>query len=138
MQERNRFLRGLIAWSGFKSVGIEIERPERFAGKSKAYSLQVLDLAVKGILAHYMVPLRLVYLFGLGLSLLSLFSLLPMATLWILNGVPFAGFGTLVTLGLFLFSTGVFMLGILSEYVALIYQQVKGRHNYIVSQVKRK
>jgi dolichol-phosphate mannosyltransferase len=137
MKERNRFLRGLIAWSGFKSIGIELERPERFAGHSKAYSFQVIDLAIKGILAHSMIPLRLVSLFGLGVSFFSLVSLIPMVALWVFYGVPFTGFGTLVTLVLFLFSAGIFMLGILCEYIALIYQEVKARPNYIVSQVLR-
>lgn len=138
MRERNRFLRGLVAWSGFKSIGLAMERPERFAGDSKAYSFQVVDLAIKGILAHSMIPLRLVSLFGLGLSLISILSFFPMLILWIVIGVPFAGFGTLVTLILFLFSAGIFMMGILSEYIGLIYQEVKERPNYIVSKVERK
>jgi dolichol-phosphate mannosyltransferase len=137
MRERNRFLRGLVAWSGFRSIGIPLVRPERYAGKSKAYSFQVLDLAIKGILAHSMVPLRMVSIFGMGLSLLSIASFFPMLILWIFVGVPFAGFGTLVTLTLFLFSAGIFMMGILSEYIGLIYQEVKERPNYIVSQVIR-
>lgn len=137
MRERNRFLRGLVAWSGFKSIGIPLERPERYAGKSKAYSFEVLDLAIKGILAHSMIPLRIVSLFGMGLSLLSILSFFPMLILWVFVGVPFAGFGTLVTLILFLFSAGIFMMGILSEYIGLIYQEVKERPNYIVSQVVR-
>jgi dolichol-phosphate mannosyltransferase len=137
MRERNRFLRGLVAWSGFRSIGIPFVRPERYAGKSKAYSFQVLDLAIKGILAHSMMPLRVVSIFGIGLSLLSIVSFFPMLILWIFVGVPFAGFGTLVTLILFLFSVGIFMMGILSEYIGLIYQEVKERPNYIVSQVVR-
>lgn len=137
MRERNRFLRGLVAWSGFKSIGLAMARPERFAGDSKAYSFQVVDLALKGILAHSMVPLRVVSALGLSLSLISIISFFPMLLLWIVVGVPFAGFGTLVTLILFLFSTGIFMMGILSEYIGLIYQEVKERPNYIVSQVVR-
>lgn len=137
MRERNRFLRGLVAWSGFKSIGIPLERPERYAGSSKAYSLQVFDLAIKGILAHSMVPLRVVSIVGMILSFFSIASFLPMLLLWIIVGVPFAGFGTLVTLIIFLFSTGIFMMGILSEYIGLIYQEVKERPNYIVSRVLR-
>ncbi|NBU60899.1 MAG: glycosyltransferase, partial [Actinobacteria bacterium] len=49
MNERNRFVRGLVAWVGFKSIGIEAQRPERFGGESKAHSLKVIDLAFKGI-----------------------------------------------------------------------------------------
>lgn len=137
MNERNRFLRGLIAWSGFKSIGLPMERPERFAGSSKAYSFEVLDLAIKGILAHSMIPLRFVSIFGMSLSLISFLSFFPMLLLWIVRGVPFAGFGTIVTLTLFLFSAGIFMIGILSEYVGLIYQEVKARPNFIISEIIR-
>ena len=52
MQERNRFVRGLFAWVGYKSIGVEHVRPPRFGGESKAYTLKVLDLAFKGIFAH--------------------------------------------------------------------------------------
>lgn len=52
MDERNRFVRGLFAWVGFRSTGIEAERPPRFAGQSGAHSLKVIDLALKGIFAH--------------------------------------------------------------------------------------
>ena len=52
MDERNRFVRGLFSWVGFKSIGLPMVRPPRFAGESKAYSFGVIDLAFKGIFAH--------------------------------------------------------------------------------------
>ena len=64
MQERNRFVRGLFAWAGYKSIGIPHERPPRFGGESKAHSFKVLDLAFKGIFAHSYVPLRLITVTG--------------------------------------------------------------------------
>ena len=64
MDERNRFVRGLFSWVGFKSIGLPMERPPRFAGESKAYSFGVIDLAFKGIFAHSYVPLRLITLTG--------------------------------------------------------------------------
>ena len=133
MEERNRFIRGLAAWVGFESIGIAMERPPRFGGESKAYSFHVIELAFKGIFAHSYVPLRLITLLGVTLSISSFLILLVLIVTWLTRGVPFAGFGTIVTLIIFLFGVMVFMIGIVSEYVGLIYEEVKGRPNFIVS-----
>ncbi len=135
MTERNRFVRGLFAWVGFKSVGIPMERPPRFGGVSNAPTLKVIDLAFKGIFANSYKPLKLITIFGLALSSLSFVAIIPLAILWFTGGVPFAGFGTLVTLFLFVLGILSLMLGILSEYVGLIYEEVKLRPNFIVSEI---
>lgn len=134
MQERNRFVRGLFAWVGYKSIGIPMDREERFAGKSNAHSLQVIDLAVKGIFAHSYKPLKIITLFGVFLSALSFFSIIPLAVVWFTQGVPFAGFGTLISLLLLLISFLFLFLGIIGEYVGLIYEEVKARPNFLVSE----
>ena len=134
MTERNRFVRGLFAWAGFKSIGVPMERPPRFGGVSNAHSMKVLDLAFKGIFAHSYKPLRLITVFGFVLSALAFISIVPLFFLWLFVGVPFAGFGTLVGLFLLVFGIVSLMLGILSEYVGLIYEEVKSRPNYVVSE----
>ena len=137
MTERNRFVRGLFAWVGFKSIGVPMVRPPRFGGVSNAHTFKVIDLAFKGIFANSYKPLRFITLFGISLSVISILSILPLSFLWIFSGVPFAGFGTIVAL--FLLALGIlsFMLGVLSEYVGLIYEEVKGRPNFIVSRTLR-
>lgn len=135
MTERNRFVRGLFAWSGFKSIGIEMERAPRFAGISNAHTLKVLDLAFKGIFAHSYKPLKLITLAGFFFSFISLFSIVPLSYLWIIKGVPFAGFGTLISLILLVVSFLFVFLGIIGEYIGLIYEEVKQRPNYVVSEV---
>ncbi len=60
MQERNRFMRGLFAWVGFRSTGIEAERAPREAGVSGAHTFKVIDLALKGVMAHSYVPLKII------------------------------------------------------------------------------
>jgi len=132
MEERNRFIRGLFAWSGFRSVGIEHKREPLFGGVSNAHSLKVIDLALKGIFAHSYVPLKLISLFGAALSLLSFIVLVALSLRFLFLGVPFAGFGTIVGLILLLFGFLFTMLGIVSEYVGLIYEEVKQRPNYVV------
>ena len=134
MTERNRFVRGLFAWAGFKSIGIPMERPPRFGGVSNAHSLKVIDLAFKGIFAHSYKPLRLITVFGLVLSAISFLTIIPLAIIWITSGVPFAGFGTIVSLFLFVLGILSLMIGILSEYIGLIYEEVKARPNYVVSE----
>jgi dolichol-phosphate mannosyltransferase len=134
MTERNRFVRGLFAWAGFKSIGIPMERPPRFGGVSNAHTFKVLDLAFKGIFAHSYKPLRLITVFGFVLCITAFLSIFPLLFIWVVYGVPFAGFGSLVALFLLILGTVSLMLGILSEYVGLIYEEVKGRPNYLVSE----
>ncbi len=132
MQERNRFVRGLFAWVGFSSVGIERARAPRTGGVSGAHTFSVIDLAFKGIFAHSYKPLRLISLFGLLLSGLSFLAIIVFAIRFLVDGVPFAGFGTIVCLFLLMFGFLFTMLGIVSEYVGLIYEEVKQRPNFVV------
>jgi dolichol-phosphate mannosyltransferase len=134
MTERNRFVRGLFAWVGFRSIGIPMERPARFGGVSNAHTLKVIDLAFKGIFAHSYKPLRLITIFGIVLSAISFLTIIPLAAIWVISGVPFAGFGTIVSLFLFVLGILSLMIGILSEYIGLIYEEVKARPNYVVSE----
>ncbi|MDQ3493300.1 MAG: glycosyltransferase family 2 protein [Chloroflexota bacterium] len=134
MDERNRFLRGLFAWVGFRSIGVPHARPPRVAGVSNAHTFKVLDLALKGIFAHSYVLLKLISLVGLTLSALSAVALVMLTVRFILFGVPFAGFGTIVCLVILLFGFLFTMLGVMSEYVGLIYEEVKQRPNFVVRQ----
>lgn len=133
MGERNRFIRGLFGWVGFKSIAVELSRPPRFAGESNAHTSVVLDLAIKGILSNSYKPLKLISTLGLSLSLLSILLLPGFAIFWVIAGVPFSGFGTLVALNLVTFSLIIGAIGILAEYLALNYEEVKGRPSYVVS-----
>jgi len=133
MSERNRFVRGLFAWVGFKSIGIPMARHSRFGGKSNARTFGVIDLAFKGIFANSYKPLKLISISGVLISGISFLTLIPLAFLWIFKGVPFAGFGTIVSFSLLVLGFLSLMLGILSEYVGLIYEEVKQRPNYIIS-----
>jgi len=135
MNERNRFVRGLVAWVGFKSIGIEAERPERFGGESKAHSLKVIDLALKGIFSHSYIPLKMITATGVAISLTSFIALVVCVVTWVTVGVPFAGFGTIVSVIVLAFGSITFMLGIIAEYLGLIYEEVKGRPNFVVTEL---
>ena len=134
MNERNRFVRGLFAWVGFKSIGIPMDRPERYAGKSNADTFKVLELAIKGLFAHSYKPLRFVSVAGLVISIASLLAIVVLSILAVFSGVPFAGFGTIVALIIGGFGFQTLLLGIVSEYLGLVYEESKGRPNFIVSE----
>jgi polyisoprenyl-phosphate glycosyltransferase len=132
MQERNRFMRGLFSWVGFKTAGVEHERVPRHAGESKAYTFGVLGFAVRGILAHSYMPLRIISGVGIALSGLSAVALVVLALRFIFVGVPFPGFGTLISVMILMFGLLFSILGVLAEYIGLIYEEVKQRPNYVV------
>lgn len=134
LNEKNRFIRGMSAWVGFKSVGIVIKRPPRFAGSSKAFTWKVIDFAFKGIFAYSYVPLRLITITGFLLFFASILALIGLTSFWLIRGVPFPGYGSLFSLILLVWAGITLMIGILSEYVGLIYEEVKNRPNYIVSE----
>ena len=137
LREQNRFLRGLIAWTGFNSTYIEIERPRRFGGDSKFLQFKlsrVIHWAVKAILAHTSAPLLWISLIGIFSGLVSAIATLALSVLWFAFGVPFAGFGTIVGVATLGFSLVLFSLGIMSQYLALIYDEVKQRPLYLVQE----
>ena len=114
LKERNRFLRGMTAWVGFKSVGIVIQRPPRFAGESKAFTWKVIDFAFKGIFAYSYKPLRLITISGFVLFTFSILSLIGLTAFWLIRGVPFPGFGSLFALIVLVWGGIALMIGILS------------------------
>lgn len=134
MDERNRFVRGLFSWVGFKSKGIPMVRPPRFGGVSNAHTFKVIDLAFKGIFAHSYVPLRFISFVGFIMSAIALVTLIVSTISFIFFGVPFSGFGTLTSIMLIGFGLLALLLGVIGEYIGLIYEEVKRRPNFVVSQ----
>jgi len=134
MDERNRFMRGIFVWVGFKSIGLKFERNKRFAGKSHAHFNGVLQLAIQGIFAFSYVPIRFIAVLGFVISGISLVDLLFTVIKVLVKGVPFPGYGTIVSLMLLMFGFLFLILGVLGQYIAQIYEEVKARPNYIVKE----
>lgn len=132
MNEHNRFMRGMFYWVGFRSKGIEHARRPRFAGESKANTRTVLALAIKGILSYSYIPLRAITYMGMAVSLGAFLLLFYIVFRAIFHGVPFAGYGTIMGVMLLMFGFLFTMLGVVAEYVGLIYEEVKQRPNFIV------
>lgn len=134
--ERNRYLRGLRAWSGFKQVGIEVERRERIKGTSKYSFLKLLRLSFDGICSFSTVPLRLAVFLGSIGVLISFFYLAYTFFALIVLGTPPPGFTAIVLLLSFVSSLQLLSLGILGEYIAKIYHESKMRPLYVIDRVK--
>jgi glycosyltransferase involved in cell wall biosynthesis len=134
MHERNRFMRGMFFWSGFRSVGVEHERPPRFAGESKAGTAAMIAFALRSILSFSYFPLRLITYMGLTISALSIPMLIYIIIRVLLGIYVTPGFGTVMVVMLLMFGFLFTMLGVVAEYIGLIYDEVKQRPNFIVSE----
>ena len=132
MQERNVFFRGMTAWLGFTTVRIPFEVARRAAGKSSWSYLKRLRLAVTGMTAFSSFPLQLITLAG---ALFFIFAVvLGAQTLYLkLAGRSVSGFATVILLELIIGSSLMISLGIVGEYLARIYEEVKGRPRYVVT-----
>lgn len=134
-RERHRYLRGLRTLVGYRQVGIEVEREARHAGTSRYGFRGLVRLALNGLFAFSVVPIRLATLIGafaIGGSLLYAFY-----ALWahlVLQQTP-QGFTTLILAMVFLAGVQLLFLGIIGEYVGRIYEEAKGRPIYIVDRI---
>jgi dolichol-phosphate mannosyltransferase len=134
MPERNRFVRGLRAWAGFRQTGLPYERHARAAGDIKYTLRRLLRLALDGILSFSTVPLRLASLLGLVVALASAagivftFAQRVFSETFARIGLgPVPGFATIVISVLFLGGVQLMCIGILGEYLGRIYDEVKRR-----------
>lgn len=134
MHEKNRMLRAMWGWLGFNSTGIEYTRPPRHGGKSTYHIVGNILFALHGIMSSTTTPLKIIPIFGLALSSFSFVMLFGFVIRWLVAGVPFGGFGTIVALMLLLFGLLFLLLGMLSEYVGIIYQEVRNRPSFVASE----
>lgn len=138
MPERNRFVRGIRSWVGFKQVGVPYERQARHAGKPKYTFRKLLYLALDGLISFSHMPLRIITVMGFTVSLLSflvaLFYLVKKFTI----GVGVAGFTTLVVSIFFLAGIQLMTIGVIGEYIGRISDEVKHRPLYVARRVTRR
>lgn len=132
MPERNKFLRGIVIWTGFSQTGVSFNRSKRFAGDSKADFMTVLKVALNGIFSFSYAPLKIVTVMGFLLSLSSFTMIIVQIGLFMILGRGAPGISTIVVLISFLFGMLFLILGVIGEYLSRIYDEVKGRPNFIV------
>ncbi len=134
LPERNRFIRGLRSWVGFKHIGIEYERSARYAGISKYTLSKLFKLAFDGIFSFSYVPLQIMFYAGLSsltLSILGIFLAVYFKFFTsYYNQVP--GFATTIILVMFMGGLQLFSIGIMGEYMRRMYEEIKQRPQYII------
>jgi len=131
MQERNKFLRGLIGWTGFKQVGISYQRDSRHAGTTNYTLRKMLKLAFDGIFSFSYAPLRLATAIGLIISVCS-FILILWALIVRYWEVSVPGWASLMIVVSFIGGVQLLTLGIIGEYLGRIYDEVKARPLYLL------
>jgi polyisoprenyl-phosphate glycosyltransferase len=138
MPEHHRYLRGIRSWVGFRQVGISVERAERHSGRSKYSLMRLMKLAADGVFAFSIVPIRAAGLVGAFVVFLSmLYVAYAVYAKLFLQKSP-QGFTALLVAVTFLSGIVLFFLGIIGEYVGRIYEETKGRPQYIVGRIVRR
>ncbi|MGB4211799.1 glycosyltransferase family 2 protein [Zwartia sp.] len=134
LPERNRFMKGLYAWVGFNTEAIQYVPDARLHGESRFNGLTLLRLALAGLMSFTTWPLRLVSLLGFMVSICSFVYGLFIVIEYLLYKNPVDGWPTIVTVLLFFSGINLMSLGVVGEYIAGIFDEVKGRPLYIVRQ----
>lgn len=134
LRERHRFVRGMIPWVGFRSAPLEYDRDERFAGETKYPLRKMLAFATNAILSFSKKPLTLAIRLGFMTILVGVILGLYVLYLKLFTSIPVPGI-TAVLLSIVVFSgVQIMLIGIVGEYIARIFEEVKGRPLYLVAE----
>ena len=137
MPERNRYIRGLRAWIGWKQTAVKFDRDPRFAGEVKYTFSKSFALGINGLISFSKVPLRLSTYVGLLAAIASLFmGILVLYWRLFYPQSPLTGLATIMMAIFFLGAVQLVSIGILGEYVGRIYEEVKGRPLYTLSEIE--
>jgi len=135
MPEKCRFVRGLRSWVGFRQVGVPYEREARQAGDSKYSYVRLFKLAMDGIIAYSVIPLRIAVWLGILSSLVGmLYFVYVLFTKLVLNANP-PGWSSLASIILLMGGMQLVVMGIIGEYIGRVFDEVKGRPTYIIDEI---
>ncbi len=134
MRERHRFLRGMSSWIGFKQIGVNYKRAARYAGSTKYPLKKMFTLALNAVTGFSYFPLQLATYLGFISAGVSILAIPVVIVFRIIGNQAFFGQATTLISVLFLGGIQLISLGILGEYIGRIYDEVKGRPLYVVSE----
>jgi len=135
LPERQRYLRGLRAWVGFKQVSVDVGRGRRAGGKPKYTTWRLMQLALDGICSFSVVPLRAATLTGLVTIVLTFAFAVYAVYKRIVDGAGPAGFTASLLVMTLMSGVELLFLGVIGEYLGRIYAEAKGRPTYIVAEI---
>lgn len=134
MPERDRFIRGMVSWVGFKQIALPYRREERFAGESKYPLRKMLRFATDGILSFSTKPLQLAVGLGLLCACLAMFGIVYALFMRMFTSIWVEGWTALMIAVLFIGGVQLICVGILGEYIGRIYNEIKRRPLYVVQE----
>lgn len=134
LPERERFMKGLFSWVGFKTASVPYVRPERAAGETKWNYWRLWNFALSGITASGSLPLKLWTYFGLLIAGLAFLYAIVVAGKKIFLGNPVSGYSSLMVAILFFSGVQLISLGVIGEYLSRIFVEVKARPPYIIDE----
>ena len=134
MPEQARFIRGMVAWIGFKQVPLAYDRDERFAGETKYPLSKMIRFALDALTGFSSAPLKLASHAGMWLAAGSLLLILYIAYAWA-SGQSIQGWTSLMLIVVILGAVQMFVLALMGEYIGRLYNEVKGRPLYIVQEI---
>lgn len=132
LPERTRFMKGLFAWVGFRQTALFYDREPRHAGKTKWNYWRLWNFAIDAVTSFSSLPLKVWSYLGLVVSIFSFLYALFLASLKISRGIDVPGYASLMVAVLFFGGVQLITLGIMGEYLARMYNEVKGRPLYLV------
>ena len=132
VREQNPFLRGLVGWVGFKSVRVPFTPAARLRGRSNYSASALINFALNGICSFSKAPLRICTVSGLALAVLSIVGGIVQVFVYLLSRAEVPGWPTLVLFMSFVAGVQLFFLGMLGEYLGLVFDEVKSRPRYLV------
>lgn len=132
LPERNRFMKGLFSWVGFRQTGIDYERDPRAYGQSKWKYWRLWNFALDGITSSTTLPLRVWTYAGLAISGIAFAYAAFLIIRTMINGVDVPGYASLMVVVLLFGGLNLLTLGIIGEYLGRIYTEVKARPLYLV------
>ncbi len=134
MGEYNRFSKGIFGWVGFKTYWLAYENVERVAGETKWSFWNLFKYSIEGIVNFSQAPLSIASLLGLGMTAISFLFVIFVVVRKILYGDPVAGWASTMSVLLFIGGAILLCLGIIGQYIAKIYMEVKNRPHYIIAE----
>lgn len=134
MRESGRYTKGMYCFIGFKKIGVEFETQDRVSGESSMSYKKLMNLALEGITSYTTAPLRWATFIGLIVSFLAFAYMVFVLIKAFLYGDPVAGYPTLLTVILFIGGVQLLTIGIIGEYLAKVFVEVKNRPVYIIKE----
>jgi dolichol-phosphate mannosyltransferase len=133
LREKDRFVRGLVSWVGFRQTGVKYHRDARYAGETKYPFRKMLKFSFDGITSFSTMPLKLATWTGSAAAIIAVLYLISVFVQWML-GYTVEGWATIMVAMLFLGSVQLICLGILGEYLGRIFNEVKPRPMYVIEE----